>query len=350
MNNKNIFLKRFIVVITLILILVTSFTIYIFYNRIYEPNINLSYKDKIYVYIPSNSNFEDVQNILIKSGVLINSSSFKWVAEKKNYINKVKPGKYLVSNSMSNNDLVNLLRSGKQTPVNVMFNNIRTVEQFSQRISSQLEIDSLELINKIYDAKFLKKLNLNKQNISSLFIPNTYEFYWNVSVDKFLNKMVKEYKSFWNFNRLSKAKKIDLSKTEVTILASIVEKETIKKDEQPKVAGLYMNRLNQDIKLESDPTVIFAIGDFSIRRVLNKDLKFKSPYNTYLNKGLPPGPISFPSIQAIDAVLNYEEHNYIFMCAKDDFSGYHNFSTTYFGHLKNARKYRRALNRRGVKR
>ena len=187
-------------------------------------------------------------------------------------------------------------------------------------------------------------LNLDAYTVSSLFIPNTYEFYWDVSIADFLLRMTAEHHHFWTELRKTKAQKLKLSLDEITTLASIVEKETLKKDEQPKVAGLYLNRLKRGIKLESDPTVIFAIGDFTIKRVLNKDLKIDSPFNTYKHKGLPPGPISIPSIQAIDAVLNYQKHDYLFMCAKDDFSGYHNFAKTYAGHLNNARKYRKALN------
>ena len=251
---------------------------------------------------------------------------------------------------MNNNELVNLLRSGRQTPVDVVFNNVRTKEQFAGKIASQLELDSLDLLYAMVDTNFINPLGLDAHTVSSLFIPNTYEFYWNVSITDFLLRMTAEHHHFWTESRRTKAQKLKLSADEITTLASIVEKETLKKDEQPKVAGLYLNRLERGIKLESDPTVIFAIGDFTINRVLNKDLKIDSPYNTYKHKGLPPGPISIPSIQAIDAVLNHEKHDFIFMCAKDDFSGYHNFAKTYTGHLINARKYRKALNQRGIKR
>ena len=335
----------------LVLILISGLLMfYFFYSRIYQQNVIMEYEKEVFVYIPTYATFEDVQQILISSGVVQNTSSFRWVAEQKNYIHRIKSGRYLLENGMNNNDLVNLLRSGRQTPVDVTFNNVRTKEQFAGKVASQLELDSLDLIYAMLDTAFTNPLGLDAYTVSSLFIPNTYEFYWDVSVADFLARMTAEHHHFWTERRKTKAQKLKLSTEEITTLASIVEKETLKKDEQPKVAGLYLNRLKRGIKLESDPTVIFAIGDFNIKRVLNKDLKIDSPYNTYKQKGLPPGPISIPSIQAIDAVLNHEKHDFIFMCAKDDFSGYHNFAKTYAGHLNNARKYRKALNQRGIKR
>ena len=200
------------------------------------------------------------------------------------------------------------------------------------------------------DTNFLNSLGLDAFTVSSLFIPNTYEFYWNTTVTSFLSRMVAEHHHFWNESRQSKAKRLNLTKEEVVTLASIVEKETLQTSEQPVVAGLYLNRLKKSMKLQSDPTVIFAIGDFSIRRVLKKDLKYDSPYNTYKYKGLPIGPISIPSIRAIDAVLNYQKHEYLYMCAKEDFSGYHNFAKSVRQHYANAAKYRKALNDKNIKR
>ena len=342
--------KKFL--FSLLALILTSglITAYFFYSRIYQPNVVMEYEKEVFVYIPTDANFEDVQQILIASGVVQNTSSFRWVAEQKNFIHNIKSGRFLLENGMNNNELVNLLRSGRQTPVNVVFNNVRTKEQFAGKVASQLELDSLALLLAMVDTAFTNPLDLDALTVSSIFIPNTYEFYWDVSVPDFLARMTAEHHHFWTEHRKTKAQKLKLSQKDITTIASIVEKETIKKDEQPKVAGLYLNRLERGIKLESDPTVIFAIGDFTINRVLNKDLKIDSPYNTYKYKGLPPGPISIPSIQAIDAVLNHEKHDFIFMCAKDDFSGYHNFAKTYAGHLNNARKYRKALNQRGIKR
>ena len=325
---------------------------YELYNRIYQPNIVFPKEiDEDYIYIPTNSNFSDVIEILSMNGFLINQNSFEWLARQKKYNNNIKPGRYKVNRLFNNNQLINLLRSGKQTPINVKFNNIRTKEQLAGKISQQIEADSSLIIEYISNSKFLDSLNLNLDNVTCIFIPNTYEFYWNTSAKKFVNRMIKESSIFWNSNRINKAKNLGLDVYQVSILASIVEKEqTIRNAERPIIAGLYLNRLNRKMKLESDPTLIYALGDFSIRRVLNKDKKVDSPYNTYLNYGLPPGPICIPSINSIDAVLNAVEHNYIFMCAKEDFSGYHNFAKTYSKHLINARKYQKALNRKRIMR
>ena len=350
MPKKISFFKKVIwstIVVTILSGLVTAS---VFYEKIYRPNVAMDYLEEAYIYIPTGATFDDVLQLLSDKRMLDNISSFSWVAKQKKYTRSIKPGRYLIKNSMSNNELVSLLRSGRQTPVNVVFNNLRTKEEFAARIAQQLELDSLEILEAMLKPAFLSSVGLNTDNITSLFIPNTYEFYWDTSVDDFLARMSSEHHHFWNEQRKTKAQKIRLKPEEVSSLASIVEKETIKRDEQATVAGLYLNRLKKGMKLQSDPTVIYALGDFNIKRVLRKDLKVDSPYNTYRNKGLPPGPICIPSIRAIDAVLNYEIHDYIFMCAKDDFSGYHNFAKTGVEHTLNARKYRAALNKRGIKR
>ena len=316
----------------------------------FEPQTPICTTEK-YIYIPSNSEFSDVVKILIENGLLINANSFEWLAKEKKYDTNIKAGRYKINRVLNNNDLVNLLRSGRQSPIKVTFNNLRNKEQLAGKIASQIEADSLSIISYITDTTFLNKLELNTENVACLFIPNTYEFYWNTSVEDFVNRMIKEYSDFWNSSRKKKAAEIKLNYYQVAVLASIVEKEqSIKRDERPEIAGLYLNRLKKRMKLESDPTLIFALGDFTIKRVLNKDKKVKSSYNTYKNKGLPPGPICIPSINAIDAVLNASKHKYIFMCAKEDFSGYHNFAKTYAKHLINARKYQKALNKRKIMR
>ena len=325
--------------------------VYELYSRVYQPNIVLPDNTEKYIYIPTSAEFHDVVKVLSENGLLINANSFEWLAKQKKYTSNIKAGRYKINRALNNNDLVNLLRSGKQTPIKVTFNNLRNKEQLAGRIASQIEADSLSIINYITDTTFLNKLQLTTDNVACLFIPNTYEFYWNTSVEGFVNRMVKEYSSFWNSSRKKKAAAIKLNYFEVSALASIVEKEqNIKRDERPEIAGLYLNRLKKRMKLESDPTLIFALNDFSIKRVLNKDKKVDSPYNTYKNKGLPPGPICIPSINAIDAVLNASDNKYIFMCAKEDFSGYHNFAKTYTKHLINARKYQKALNKRKIMR
>ena len=326
--------------------------VYELYTRVYQPNIILSKNStEEYIYIPSNANFFDVVKLLSNNGLLINTNSFEWLARQKKYNDNIKSGRYKINRSLNNNELINLLRSGRQTPIRLKFNNIRTKEQFAAKISSQIEADSLSIINYITDTVFLKRVNLNSENVSCLFIPNTYEFYWNTSVEEFVDRMITEHSNFWNNIRIQKARDINLDFYEVAILASIVEKEqTIRRDERSDIAGLYLNRIRKKMKLESDPTLIFALGNYTIKRVLNKDKKVDSPYNTYKNKGLPPGPICFPSINSIDAVLNPSNHKYIFMCAKEDFSGYHNFARTYVKHLRNARKYQKALNTRNIMR
>jgi len=341
--------RKFVTAFVLLAIIGCGGMVYELYSRVYQPNIVMPDNDEKYIYIPSNSEFTDVVKILSENGLLINANSFEWLAKQKKYDANIKSGRYRINRALNNNDLVNLLRSGKQTPIKVTFNNLRNKEQLAGKIASQIEADSLSILNYITDTIFLNKLQLNTDNVACLFIPNTYEFYWNTSVDGFVNRMVKEYSNFWNSSRKKKAADIKLNYYQVAVLASIVEKEqSIKRDERPEIAGVYLNRLKKRMKLESDPTLIFALGDFTIKRVLNKDKKVESPFNTYKNKGLPPGPICIPSINAIDAVLNASEHNYIFMCAKEDFTGYHNFAKTYAKHLVNARKYQKALNKRKI--
>jgi len=343
--------RKFVTAFVLLAIIGCGGMVYELYSRVYQPNIVMPDNDEKYIYIPSNSEFTDVVKILSENGLLINANSFEWLAKQKKYDANIKSGRYRINRALNNNDLVNLLRSGKQTPIKVTFNNLRNKEQLAGKIASQIEADSLSILNYITDTIFLNKLQLNTDNVACLFIPNTYEFYWNTSVEGFVNRMVKEYSNFWNSSRKKKAADIKLNYYQVAVLASIVEKEqSIKRDERPEIAGVYLNRLKKRMKLESDPTLIFALGDFTIKRVLNKDKKVESPFNTYKNKGLPPGPICIPSINAIDAVLNASEHNYIFMCAKEDFTGYHNFAKTYAKHLVNARKYQKALNKRKIMR
>tara|TARA_B100001540_G_C15730228_1_gene607314 strand:- start:101 stop:1171 length:1071 start_codon:yes stop_codon:yes gene_type:complete len=350
-KNKSDF-RKFIIVFFTIIFLGGVGLVYELYSRVYQPNIVFA-KDinEKYIYIPTDSDFQKVVTILSENGVLINTNSFQWLAKQKKYDTNIKPGKYKLDRDLNNNELINLLRSGKQAPVDVTFNNLRTKEELAGKVSVQIEADSASIIEYISDVLFQQRLGLNDDNVGCIFLPNTYEFYWNTSAEEFVNRMLKEFSVFWNSKRKKKADDIKLNYYEVSILASIVEKEqNIRLDERPEIAGLYLNRLKKNMKLQSDPTVIFAIGDFSIRRVLKKDLKVNSAYNTYLNKGLPPGPICLPSIDAIDAVLNASKNDYIFMCAKEDFSGYHNFAKNSREHSRNAKKYRRALNKRNIMR
>jgi UPF0755 protein len=250
---------------------------------------------------------------------------------------------------MSNRRLINMLKAGNQEPVQLKFKNHRLKKNMAAYIATQLEADSASIMSLLDSAEFVSKYGFTTDNVYSLFIPNSYEFYWNTSAKQFVERMHKEYQKFWTPARLAKAEKIGLSKTEVSTLAAIVDAEALNDSEMPTIAGLYMNRYKSGIKLQADPTVIFANQDFTIRRVLNRHLRKDSPYNTYVYKGLPPGPIMMPSINAIDAVLNHKKHKFIFMCAKEDFSGYHNFAVTQAEHQANARRFQRALNERNIK-
>ena len=239
--------------------------------------------------------------------------------------------------------------SGETVPVKVTFNNVRTKADLASKISKNLECDSLEVISLINNPEFVAKYGFNETTILTLFLPNTYQFNWATTAEEAVQRMAKEYKKFWTAERKEKARKLNLSQSEIAILASIVQAEqTVHADERPKVAGLYINRLRIGMALQSDPTLVYGLGDFSIRRVLNKHKDIDSPYNTYRHKGLPPGPINLPNIKSLDAVLNYESHNYLYMCAKEDFTGYHNFAKNYNQHLIYARKYQKELNRRKI--
>jgi len=320
-----------------------------YYKFIYVKNVDLGGKKELYVYIPTNSNFDDVKKILYKQDIIIDTNTFEWLCEHKAYTMKVKSGRYLLKDKMSNNELINMLRSGDQDPVRLTFNNIRTKENFVSRISKLIEADSVSLSNLLNDTAYLRKHDLNKDNVMCIFIPDTYEIFWDTPAEKFFEKMVGEYEKFWNKTRRDKAAAIGLSPAEAVVLASIVYQETKKKDEMAKVAGVYINRLNIGMPLQADPTVIFAIGDFSIKRVLTAQLRYDSPYNTYQHAGLPPGPICLPEGFVIDKVLDYEKHDYLYFCAKADMSGYHSFAESPAQHQQNAQKYHDALNRRKIK-
>ncbi len=334
-----------LIIFIFILFSLSAWTIFKFYKKFFENKIHIKNQEE-YLLIPTGSNFENVIFLLEEKNYITDKKKFTWLAETKNYKKKIHPGRYKIEDGMSTNELINLLRSGSQTPLNITFNSIRTKKQFAKIISKFIEASYEDIFNLINDEHFLSSYNLNSENVVMIFIPNTYEFYWNTSAKEFFKRMYKEYEKFWTKERRKKAKKINLNLREVSTLASIVEEETKKNKEKKTVAGVYMNRLKRGMLLQADPTVIFAIGDYKIKRVLHKHLEYKSPYNTYLNKGLPPAPICFPSISSINSVLNYEKHKYLFFCAKEDFSGYHNFARTLKQHNVNANKYRRALRRK----
>jgi len=315
-----------------------------------KPNVSLSQDNDTFVYIYPNYSVNQVVTQINKVAKLKNQATFNFVAKTLKYTDgKVRAGRYAISDGMSNITLVRELRNGQQTPVNLTFNNIRTKEQLAARLAEQLIADSLTIITLLNDTNYLKPLGLTPETAVTLFIPNTYQMYWTTDAHALFKRMEKEYHKFWNENRLEKAKQILFSPQEVATLASIVEEETNFKPERPTVAGLYINRLRQHIKLQADPTVKFANADFKSKRVLNSHLAVQSPYNTYQVFGLPPGPIRVASPNGIDAVLNYEHHNYLFMCAKETFDGTHNFTASYAEHQQNARRYQQALDQRNIK-
>ena len=337
-----------IVIVILLLLGLASIKAYNVYHKAFKPNIIIKENGEMDLFIPSGASFEQVYHQIAKSGILTDTSTFLWAAKKKNYPAHVYAGRYIIQNRMSNNDLVNLLRSGQQTPVDVTFNNQRTLDELAERISEQLEPAKEDFQKVFTDGEIIKKYGFNKETFKCTFIPNTYEIWWNTSPEKFVVRMNAEYEAFWKGKRDRKAQSVGLSREEVITLASIVQQETRMNDEKPTIAGVYINRLNKGIKLDADPTVVYANGDFTRNRVLNKDRQIDSPYNTYKYRGLPPGPICIPDISTIDAVLNYEKHKYLFFCAKPDFSGYHNFAKTNREHNRNAEAYRRELNKRRI--
>ena len=343
---KTIF-RIFIIISFLIIASIAIFG----YKVFFKSNTSFN-QDFVYVYVNSGSNADDMISSI--SSHIIDIESFIKAAKTKKYLENIKAGRFIIHKGDGNNKIINSLRS-KNIPLNITFNNIQTIQEFSGYISKKIEADSTSLIESFTDENFLKSLNLSEESVLSVFLPNTYEFFWNTSADNFREKMVNEFDSFWNENRVDKAKKIGLNPIEVSVLASIVQKETPKVDERPTIAGVYLNRLNRRMKLQADPTIVYVIKrkegfDKKIRRVLYKDLRIKSPYNTYLNKGLPPGPIVTPDFSAIEAVLNPSSHNFIFFVADVSNPGYHLFSRTLVEHNRKKRQYTKWLKENRIKR
>ncbi|MFV0507018.1 MAG: endolytic transglycosylase MltG [Bacteroidales bacterium] len=335
---------KFVILFFAIALVIAGAVAFKLYSDIFSPAVT----EKATIFIPENANKEDVFKLLENSKVVENMEAIRWIAKKKKYGSNIFPGNYELTKSMNANQLVNMLKAGNQKPVLLTFNNCRTPEDLAGKVSKYIQADSLSILQIFSDDILIKKNGFSRDNFPTMFIPNTYEIYWTTDASEFVARMQQEHKKFWNEERCRKAKDCRLSPIEVEILASIVQSETAKIDEAPTVAGLYINRLEKNMKLESDPTVKYAVGDPSIRRVLYEHLEKDSPYNTYKYEGLPPGPICFPEIQFIDAVLNHKKHNYLFMCAKDDLSGYHNFAKTNAEHSRNAIRWRRSLNERKI--
>lgn len=339
--------KYILVSIIAFSVLFTSLTYYL-YQSFYTPNVLVDGEGPAYIKIPKNASFRQVSDSLYQNRLVQDMVSFSFVAKLMDYQDNVKPGRYEISPEMTNAQLVRALRSGRQSPINLTFNNIRTKEDLAEKITRNLEISQETFYSLLTDSTNIGKFGFEEENIMSMFIPNTYEVYWNTSAVELFDRMHKEYQRFWNESRKAKATELGMEPKEVSVLASIVQAETVKADERPKVAGVYINRLQINMPLQADPTLVFAVGDFGIKRVLNVHKEIDSPYNTYRNAGLPPGPINLPEISALEAVLNYQEHDYLYFCAKEDFSGYHSFATNLRDHLINARRYSNALNAAGI--
>ncbi len=342
-------MKKKIILIIFVIIIIGSSVGYNFYSKIYNSNVT----ETTSIYIPTNAEFDDIQELI--GPYLNNSESFVWVAEKKNYPNKIRAGKFKIKKGMSNDDLVNHLRGGKAETVKLTFNNQDSYEKLAGRIALQIESDSISILNAIKETEFLIQNDFTEQTGLAMYIPNSYDFYWNTSASKFRERMLREYQNYWNEDRVKSAKSKNLTPVEVITLAAIVQKETSKVNERPKVAGLYLNRLDDHWPLQADPTIIYALKqkygqDSTFRRVLNKDLRIDSPYNTYQNIGLPPGPIAMPDISSIEAVLYPQNHRYYYMCASVTDIGKHEFAMTLREHNKNARKYQKWINEQGIKR
>lgn len=335
--------RKTILYIVVCVLLIGTGLLYNIYSDIYVSNV---IKDGV-LYINKDDNKSTILKKLYDKAIVKDTSSISWLMNKKNYY-RVRTGKYDITKGMNNNDLVNKLRSGDQDAIKLTFNNIRTKEEFAGRVSKVLMLDSLPLLNKLNDDQFTERFGFNHFTIIGMFLPNTYDVYWDISIDGFFKRMYKEYNSFWTISRIKKAKSANISPMGAIIIASIVEEESIMVDEAPIIAGVYINRLNKNYTLGADPTLKFALGDFKIKRILNIHKEIDSPYNTYKYGGLPPGPIRQPSTRTIDHVLNYKKHKYLYFCAKEDFSGYHNFAKTLTQHNINAAKYRKELNRRKI--
>ncbi len=327
---------------------VFAFMAYNIYNDVQRANVDLKGRKTAFLYIHTGSSYDDVLKMLTDSSFIIDSESFDWVARQKNYPQLVKAGRFKIRHGMSNNQIVNLLRSGAQEPVKITVNKVRSMRKLAEAVGSKLEADTDELYRLLTDNSYLSKFGKTRETAFTLFITDTYHFNWNTSAEQFIERMYAETVKFWDDKRREKADAVKLTPDEVYTLASIVEEETIKNDEKPDVAGVYLNRIRIGMPLQADPTVKYAVGDFEIKRILNKHLEVDSPYNTYKHRGLPPGPICIPSKSSIDAVLNYNKHKYLYFCAKADFSGYHAFARNLIEHNANAEKYRKALNKNKI--
>ena len=346
------YIKRILLAIVLIGLVIAGVIANYVYSAMFKPNTNFE-NEKAYIYIPTNSKYRDVRDQLIP--ILKDIDKFDALVDRKQYTTNVKPGKFVIEKGMNNNEIINSIRSNN-IPVKVSFNNQETLPELAGRIASQIESDSISLLNAFENQEFLSKNGFKGSNAIGMYLPNSYEFFWNTSAEKFRDRMLQEYKKFWTESRLNKAKAFGLDQVDVITLASIVQKETAKVDERPRVAGVYLNRIKRGMPLQADPTIIYAIkqksGNFDtiIKRVLYKDLELDSPYNTYKYAGIPPGPIAMPDISSIDAVLNPEKHDFYYFVANVEKFGYHKFAKTLSQHNRNRQEYVSWINKQGINR
>jgi UPF0755 protein len=346
------YLKKILLTVVLLgLVGMAGFSYYV-YQNIFTPNTGFN-NPQAHVFIPTGATFKMVQEEL--SPLLKDMNTFVTVAQRKGYSSNIKAGHFIIKKGSNNNEIINSIRSGN-IPVTIKFNNQERLEDLAGHLAKQIELDSASLLDAMLDVDFLKVSGFTQDTALGMYIANSYEVYWNTSPKAFCQKMLKEYNAFWNTSRVAKAKAISLSKDQVMALAAIVQKETAMIQERPTVAGLYLNRLKKGMMLQADPTVIFAKkkteNNFKqvIKRVLFKDLKIASPYNTYKYSGVPPGPITMPDVSAIDGVLNYKKHGFYFMVADVENFGYHKFAKTLSAHNRNKKQYVNWINKQGVKR
>ena len=348
-KSKGGFFKKIII---LVVLLALTFGGYWTYENIFKSNVHLNGKKYTYIYIKTNATFDDVLDELYSKNIIEDHQSFEWMAKEMDLPAHINSGKYRVDATMSNRSIVNMIEKGKQEKVKLFFNSqIRTKEQFIDYVADKLEIEHAELEDYCSNATILQeRYGLNEDNFMALIVPETYEVNWTTHIEELFSLIEKSYNKVWTKSNIAKAKTIGFSIPEVVTLSSIVQSESAIKSEQQKIAGVYINRLKQDMKLQADPTIVFANSNFDIQRVLSIDKEIDSPYNTYKYKGLPPGPICLVNPSTIDAVLNYTKHNYMYFCAKSDFSGCSSFTNDYSVHQKNAKAYQDALNKKGIKR
>lgn len=337
--------KRLIYILCTTIILGIIVGIYT-YLALFSSNITV--KDDGIIYIEENDDYHDIVSQLSDRGYLRNRIMFNLVAQLKRYPQLIKTGRFRVEDEMSNIELIDRLRRGDQTAINFTFNAIRTIDEFVDVAAKQLQVDRIELRNRLTDSTYLSTMGLTPQTVTSILLPDSYQIYWKPSADKLIERLYGEYNHFWNSKRREKAKEIGLTPIQITTLASIIEEETVKVEEYSIIAGVYINRLKRNIPLAACPTIKYALNDFTLKRILTKHLNIDSPYNTYIKLGLPPGPIRITSARVIDAILNYTPHDYLYFCAKSDFSGRHHFSKTLREHNRYAREYHNALNQQRI--